>query len=247
MNEQQLIEMIAKQQDWEELVYNIVTMEGLDPMDIDLVRLADAFMEFVNKMEEFDFRIPAKVVLVAAILLKMKMDYLFGFGQQQESLRQETIDEEMLEKIDFEALKDFLGKFKVPVKKQPVRKVTLDELVEALRKALAVEERRKRRRIIARKRVEEVVNVDQEDIEQKLERMLAEIESLLNKFKKKTIPFKSIVGEWKRDKIIDRFIPVLYLDFRRKIDARQEKMFDEIYITKIENGHEIKSSSKEEQ
>ena len=237
MQEQQLLNLIIREQDWEELIYNIVSVENIDPMNVDLVKLVNSFMEYLKKVEELDFRIPAKVVLVAAILLKMKMDYLFQFGEETIGMEEEMGEEE-LRKIDFTALKDYLSKFKVPVARRPVRKITLEELVDALKKAIAVEERRKERKIIARKKLDKEIEITEEDIEKKLDRILKEIDLVIKKFKKKTIPFSSIVEKWDRDTIIDHFIPVLHLDFRRKIDASQKEFFKEIYLTKLEDGHE---------
>ena len=76
MKEESLLEMILKEESWEELIYNIVSYEGLDPWDVDIIKLADSFLKYIEGMKTLDFRIPAKVVLVAAILLKLKSDIL---------------------------------------------------------------------------------------------------------------------------------------------------------------------------
>ncbi|MCD6403400.1 MAG: segregation/condensation protein A [Candidatus Aenigmarchaeota archaeon] len=237
MEEQQLLDLIIRQQDWEQLIYNIVTVENIDPMNVDLVKLATSFMEYLKKVESLDFRIPARVVLVAAILLKMKMDYLFSTPTEGMGEEEMELNEEELSKIDFDSLKEYIEKFNLPVVRRPVRKVTLEELIDALKKAIAVEERRKERKIRVKKKLEKEVEITQESIDEKLNKLLAEIDLLIKKFKTKTIPFSKIVERWDRDNIIDRFIPVVYLDFQRKIDAKQEEFFKEIYLTKLENGH----------
>ena len=61
MEEQNLLEMIIKEQSWEELIYNIVSYEGLDPWDIDIIELTNSFLKYIEGMETLDFRIPAKV------------------------------------------------------------------------------------------------------------------------------------------------------------------------------------------
>ena len=165
MNEEELLNLIIKEQDWEQLIYNIVTVENIDPMNVDLVKLATSFLEYVRKVEELDFRIPARVVLVAAILLKMKMDYLFPNGEKFTEV-EEGLSEVELSRIDFTALKEYLDKFKVPIVRRPVRKVTLEELVEALKKAIAVEERRVQRKIIVKRKLGKEVEVSQESIEE---------------------------------------------------------------------------------
>jgi segregation and condensation protein A len=235
MNEQELLNTIIKEQDWEELIYNIVTIENLDPWDIDLVKLTKSFLAYLKKIEELDFRIPAKVVLVAAILLKLKIEYIGLFREEVPEIISEEVEE--LSGIDFEALDEYLNKFHIPVKRKGTRKITLDELVDALKKALAVEERRIKRKGIITKRIREEIEVSEEDIETKIAKILNEIETLLKKLKKDKIRFSQIVEEWSRECIVDHFIPILHLNTRGEIDCEQKEMFKEIYISKQNSNH----------
>ncbi|HDJ96663.1 MAG TPA: hypothetical protein ENG45_01165 [Candidatus Aenigmarchaeota archaeon] len=230
MNEQELLNIIIKEQDWEQLIYNIVTIENLDPWDIDLVKLVDSFMKYLQKVEELDFRIPAKVILIAAVLLKMKIEYLEIFRKEVPVVEEELISE--LERIDFSKLKKYMEEFKIPIIRRPARKITLDELVDALRKAIEVEERRRERRAIVRRRIAEEIKIEEESIEKRIERILKEIDKLMKKLKKREIPFSSIVEEWTRECIVEHFVPILHLDFRGDISCKQEELFKEIFIRK---------------
>lgn len=230
MNEQQLLDTIIKEQDWEELIYNIVTIENLDPWDIDLVKLTRSFLAYLKKIENLDFRVPAKVVLVAAILLKLKIEYIGLF--EREVLEIISGETEELEGIDFKALEEYLDKFRVPIKRKGMRKITLEELVDALKKAIAVEERRIEKETRLTKRIREEIEVSEEDIEEKIMKILNEIETLLKKLKRNKVSFSQIVEEWSRECIVDHFIPILHLNTRGKIDCEQKEMFKEIYISK---------------
>jgi len=232
MQEQELLDFIIREQDWEQLIYNIVTIENLDPWNIDLVKLTDSFISYLRKIEELDFRIPAKVVLVAAILLKLKVDYLSPFEDKMlEFLEKEPMDEE-IESIDFEALKEYLSKFKIPIKRKGIRKVTLDELMSALKKAIAVEQRREAKKRILKKKLSEEIQITEEDIEERINTILKEITTLLKRLKQNQIPFSKLVEEWNRECIIDHLIPVLHLDYRGNINCKQEAFFKEIFISK---------------
>ena len=50
MEEKKILEMAEKGSNWQEVIEFIITEEGMDPWDIDLVKLADAFAEYVKKV-----------------------------------------------------------------------------------------------------------------------------------------------------------------------------------------------------
>jgi len=115
------------------------------------------------------------------------------------------------------------------MKRIPKRQVTLDELVAALRKALAVKERKTERVIVARGQLENIGTED-EDLTKRSEVMMKEIEDMLTKMSK--VEFSKIVKSWKRDKIVEKFIPLLHLENDKKISCEQEDYFKEIMISK---------------
>jgi chromatin segregation and condensation protein Rec8/ScpA/Scc1 (kleisin family) len=105
----------------------------------------------------------------------------------------------------------------------------LDELVTALRKALAVKERKTERVIVARGQLEDIGKAE-EDLTKKIEEMMKEIQEMLSKMDK--VEFSKIVKTWKRDKIVEKFIPLLHLESDEKISCEQEDYFKEILISK---------------
>jgi len=219
--EENLLKMILEKESWEEIIYFIVSKEKLDPWNVDLIKLTDSFIRFIKEAKELDFRIPAKVVFVATLLLRLKSEYLF------EGEKEEEIEKEEIFKVDFE-----IGKLALPLKRFPKRQVTLEELIKALRKALEVKEKKEiRRRMYDRRGFE--LQFEEEDISLRLERLLKEIEELFKKSNTKKIAFKELVEEWKREKIVEKFIPLLHLDQDKKVRTEQKELFDEIWISKI--------------
>ena len=69
--------------------------EQLDPWDIDIVKLTSKYFEKIEEMEESDFYISSKVLLAAALLLRIKSEFLLNkhlkdideilFGKKEES------------------------------------------------------------------------------------------------------------------------------------------------------------------
>jgi len=221
--EENILQMIIEKESWEEVIYYIVSVETLDPWNIDLVKLADSFLRYLKAVEELDFRIPAKIVFVAAILLKLKADYLSIFEE-----REEAVEVKQFEDLGIDPN---LVQLSYPMKRVPKRQVTLDELVHALRKAMTVEKRREERKQLFARRLQAAIPTE-EDITKRIERVMQEIDELIKKLKLDRIEFKQIVEEWKRDKIVEHFIPVLHLDQERKIEVQQPEIFREIWIKK---------------
>jgi len=222
--EENILQMIIEKESWEEVIYYIVSVENLDPWNIDLVKLTDSFIRYLKAVEELDFRIPAKIVFVAAILLKLKADYLSIFEEREESVEEPKTFEDL-------GIDSNLVQLSYPMKRVPKRQVTLDELINALRKAMAVEKRREERKQLFAKRLQVAIPTE-EDITKRIERVMQEIDELMKKLNLERIEFKQIVEEWKRDKIVEHFIPVLHLDQERKIEIQQPEIFKEIWISK---------------
>lgn len=225
--EEKILQLILEKQSWEEVLYYIVSIEHLDAWNIDLIKLTESFLRYLNKLEELDFRIPAKIVFVAAVLLRLKADYLSIFEEE------ETF-EEVAKAVPFADLgiDPNLIQLGLPMRRTPKRQVTLDELMTALRKALTVRERRTERKRIWRAQLQ--AQIAEEDITKKIDQLMKEIDDLMKKMNQDKLGFKQIVKKWKRDKIVDTFIPLLHLENDKKIATEQEEFFKEIYISKKE-------------
>jgi len=229
MEEQSLLEMILKEESWEELIYNIVSYEGLDPWDIDIIKLTDSFLKYIEGMKTLDFRIPAKVVLVAAILLKLKSDILSPLkveGTEYYPVSMKMLDEYEQIKLELENME-----LKPPMERRVKRKVTIDELIDALRKAMKVKQKKERIRRKLGKRIRAEIG-EEEDIELRIKNLMSDIDLLLSKLKADKVMFSKIVTKWERDEIVRYLMPLLHLSSRGKVAAEQKEFFKEIFIKK---------------
>lgn len=227
--EEKILKMIIEKQSWEDVIYYVVGVEQLDPWNVDLVKLTEGFLKFLKHSEEVDFRIPAKIVFVAAILLRLKSDYLSIFEE-----REPEVEEMLKESKPFEELgiDPNLAQLGYPMKRIPRRQVTLDELMGALRKALTVKERKEVRRKLWREKIEANVVVETEDIEVRIERIYKNIEELLQKLGRDKVEFKQLLKEWSREKVVEHLVPLLHLEQQEKISTEQEEFFKPLWIRK---------------
>lgn len=216
IDENKLLQTIIVGSDWQEVLTSIVVEEGMDPLSIDLSILANSFMVYLQRLKKFDFRIPARFVLIAAILLRMKCELLL----EEEEKKRERPESEQNPLIDVENIPQLLP----PVERKPTRKVTLTELITALNKAFEFKEKKETQHLRLRRNVERFIEPE-EDIEVRISRVFDSISK-----HGIVVKFSEIVPVWKRKEIIETFLPLLYLSNRGKIICEQEEFFREIMI-----------------
>jgi chromatin segregation and condensation protein Rec8/ScpA/Scc1 (kleisin family) len=236
MDEKKIMELITSEYSWEQVIYKIIAWEGLDPWNLDLKVLSGSFVGYLVKMKELDFKIPAKYLIIAAVLLRMKSDHLQYIGDVVAGYMKEdeTAEDVGIEDVSLDGI-DGVEKFEVtpvtvPPKRHPRRKIMITELVTALRSVLRTEKRRKLRKERRRGRIE----IKEDRITERIDSLYRKINEIMEKLKSDEVKFSSLVGEWRREEVVNTFLPVVYLDHARKIDMHQKEMFDEIYIRRRE-------------
>lgn len=219
---------------WQTMIYDLVRTEKMDPWDINVGLLAQKFLDMVRQLKKMDFRISGKIILAAAILLKIKsnrlvdedilnLDRMFDMqnGEMQEGLLNEIID-------DFKQERELLKNVElIPRTPQPrKRKVSIYDLVEALQKAIEVKKRRVMKDLppLEIKMPEKKV-----DITKLIFNVYGKIKGFFLNNEQKLTFTKLIPSESKEDKVYT-FIPLLHLANERKIDLFQEVNFGEIEI-----------------
>ncbi len=207
--EREILQTIIVSYDWEEVLEYLVREAQLDPWDIDIVRLADLFLDYLRRLRSFDFRIPARFILIAAILLRMKCEVIRLVEEKPKRI----------ERIDIEA-----PLLQPPVKRVPKRRVTLAELTRALQKALEFQERKRQRRLRLRRAVELLITYE-EDIELRMEKLLQEIKT------KHITRFSQLLTELRAEEIVRKFLPLLHLVHCSKLWCYQLEPFGEIFIS----------------
>lgn len=223
MEEEQLYTLMTSSETWEGLIRDIVTREGMDPWNIDIIRLTNKFVEAVKALNKADLKVSGKFILAAAILLRMKSEYLMP--RIIEAMPEEaTVDMSTYEHANAELEPH------IPLPKQ--RKVTLDELIKSLRNALAVKERRTIR--YQEREIKMKVKLKKIDIGESIKNLFSRITIFFESLKLPEIKFSQLIPSKFRPDIIWTFIPLIHLANQGKVKLRQEEDFGEIYVSKQE-------------
>ncbi len=218
---------------WQEIIYDLINTEQLDPWNINITILTDKYLETIQNLEEADFFISSKVLLAAALLLRIKSEILLNkhirsideilFGGKEQK-------KHVLERIELEEEIPLLMP-KSPMSR--IRKVTLQELMEALNRAIVTENRRIKKEIVNKNALRETgISLPKrkfsikDKIKEIYERLFGHFEE--NKGKHK-VSYTEFIGDNREEKIIS-FAPLLHLENQKKVWLEQEAHFDEIHI-----------------
>ena len=71
-----ILDLILEQNEvtWQTIIYDLIRSEEMDPWDIDVSVLTARYIETIKKMKEMNFFISGKVLLAAALLVKIKSE-----------------------------------------------------------------------------------------------------------------------------------------------------------------------------
>jgi len=227
--ERKILDMIVSEYSWEQILYKVIAWEGLDPWDLDIGALSGAFLSHIKRAKELDFRLPAKYILLASVLLRMKSEYIKMVRQEEPELEIEGAEIPGEVPAEIAPPKIEINAITAPPKRVPRRKIVVTELVDALRRSLAAQERREKKT-----RTRGGIVIEEDDITERIEGLYSKISGIMSSMKAEEVKFSGVVGKWDRNSIVDAFLPLVYLDHQRRVDCRQEELFKEILIKKTE-------------
>jgi segregation and condensation protein A len=217
---------------WQDIIYDLINTEQLDPWDIDIIVLTEKYLEKIREMEEADFLVSSKVLLAASLLLRIKSEILLNryirsidealFGKKEQikpSLERIELDEEIPSLIQRSPMPRF-------------KKVTLKELLESLNKAILTENRRIKKEIVKTNTFRESsfsLPKRNFNIKDKIAEVYKNLVGIFGIKKEKKIPYTEFVKGDKQEKIIS-FLPLLYLEDQKKVWLEQNIPFEEVQI-----------------
>ncbi|MBW2981244.1 segregation/condensation protein A [Candidatus Woesearchaeota archaeon] len=236
----QVFEIIFDKEDvtWQSMLYELVRTENMDPWDINVSQLAQRFLDMLKTLKEMDFRVSGKIILAAAILLKLKstrlvgedisnLDRLFSqAGEEEEGLLDELYDAPV-QKQDPENFT------LIPRTPQPrKRKVSIFDLVGALQKAMEVKKRRVMRDIPT---IKVEIPEKKVDISEVIKSMYGRIKNFFVQHQNTKLTFTKLIPSGSKQDKVFTFIPLLHLTNQRKIDIFQYQHFGEIEVQLLKN------------
>ncbi|UCD21265.1 MAG: segregation/condensation protein A [archaeon] len=230
--------LVSRELSWQAIISDLIKTEQLHPWDIDISILANKFLEKIMQLQELEentFFISSKVLLAAAILLRMKSEIL------RENIR--SIDEVLFEdkgKVGISKIPQIMipgeEESKVLVPRTPLpraRKVTLNELMTALEKAINTEHRRIKKRLSihrARRELDFAFPRPILNVPKKIRELWGRLRDIFYKEKRDKVMFSQLLSTETKEEKLATFVPLMFLDHQRKIWVEQEEPFADIEV-----------------
>jgi chromatin segregation and condensation protein Rec8/ScpA/Scc1 (kleisin family) len=227
--------LFSREISWQEIIYDLINTEQLDPWDIDLGVLTNKYLKKIRQLEEEDFFVSSKVLLAAAFLLRIKSELLLSkylksideilFGKKDDEKLVRQID---WNEVDVEDLPDLIPRSPLP----RFRRVTLKELIESLDKAIITENRRIKKEILNNNALRETsISLPKRRFNpmNKSREIYDKLMDYIKQNLAEKIPFTELVGLDKEERIFS-FLMLLNLDSQKKVWLDQGGHFEEFYI-----------------
>ncbi|MDQ7056236.1 MAG: segregation/condensation protein A [Persephonella sp.] len=191
-----------------DIVLKLLINGEIDPWNVDIVELADKYLQEIKKMHIPDLRLASKALSAAALLLKMKADAL-DLGKEEEG--QEKIHRKRMFGIKrfytIDEIAHVLKKYIAPVIEfKPKRKYTRRKPYRRKPKTLEIP--------LFRATLEETIEV--------LEQEFKDLEGIIT------------LSQLNHPNKAQAFVALLFLNYEGVINIYQEEEFGEIYIEKNE-------------
>lgn len=226
---------------WQTVIYELVRSRKVDPWNLDISILTREYLKILRNLERLNFKLSGKVVLAAALLLKLKTRELglTEFIQHTEGMFEEDeteveLDQEETE--DEQAIAIVANRYASPqlISKIPqarTRPVTVFELMSALKKAIQVQANRQTRED---QRVEDAKPVKHQlrkiDIYKKINRVYNKLQRLSQETNSQIIEFDSLVSTENSNGKVWTFVPLLHLANEERVGLHQEIPFGKIFV-----------------
>ncbi len=191
----------------------------IDPWDIDIARTTEKFLEYIDSLENRDLRIPARTLLYAAILLRMKSDTMEGQEEEPEPEPEEIEAEEREEPGELP---------RPPVRRHTKRPVTLDELIVELKKAEMVSRRKAMRDTLdATVTEEKVLDVSHDEgIEDRIKMLGPILDDMFTGSQK--VSFEDI--NQRSEDGVTNYVSLLFMAHRKQVWLEQEELFGDLFV-----------------
>lgn len=252
-----IIDLIMNKDDisWQQIIFSAVKSEEMDPWDIDITKLSQSFLVKLRALKEMDFKVSGKVILAAAIMLRLKstkligedltyLDQLIASGGQsdEDAFYDELASLENENKVQVSI--DGKNYELIPRTPQPrKRKVSVYDLVEALEKALEV---KNRRRLWEKEIIHMEIPKRTVDIEQLIVKTFGDVLGYFQTQKDVKLTFSRLLKANTREEKVFTFIPLLHLSNSGKVSLSQEMHLGEIFIAPGHRTYEKENKEEKE-
>jgi len=238
-----------------EILITMAQKGEIDPKNIDIIDVTDRFLRAIAAAPKENLRQSGKILFLASVLLRMKAEALlalatddFGgddfleFDEDGSPLIFDSRIEPIARQITLRDLERALVR-RTQTRQIRQRRVTLEQLIEALREAERIENLRSQKRAVPRVDLEGVPEInDVEDIldlahDEDIEVVISRVEELLANAlsAQDAISLVQVIqhlggcGDW-----VDAFLAVLFLSNAGKITLEQPEFYGPLYLLPTE-------------
>lgn len=203
-------------QPWRVLT-DILELQKISPWELDLAELVNGFIGRLLTAEYIDFRICGRALLSAAILLRLKTEYLLEFGREEEEIIR-VIEEDI-----------FLPPIRPPFRRN-IRPTSSAEFLEALRELVYPPKKYSRRKTKSEITPILIPQLDISHVE--LTKSMKQIHSQLCEASRDQTPisFFEFAKSMSHVDVVRFFLSLLYLLSDGKIRIIQEQEYGDIQI-----------------
>ncbi len=219
------IQKFVKNATWRDILLNMVETNKLNVWNINIDKLMHSYLNFIKKLKFMDLYIPANIIFAASIMLRLKSNAISfdQIGQTALDIEQDDNIKRVIPEIET---------IYPRLRLQPNKKITLEDLLNALNEAMAIEKKYIDRPAIFNIPINIAFGME---IDEKIKIILDLINKNIDSQKMTTFErLRSQSTDNANNIILDLFIPLLYLMQRNKIILFQDLFFGDILI-KISN------------
>ena len=212
-------QILQSERAWEYILLDIVKSNELDPWDLDISKLTQTYIERIRKMKELDLRIPARIILAAAILLRMQSETLTLTKSEEDRFNELFGDKDSETPAE---IPEQVPLLELHLTRKPERKITLTDLIATLEKAF---EKSHKEPMMPQQFALHMPEVD-------ISELITALYNKIYNLPETRIPFVKLLAARTPSAVVDTFLPLLHLANEQKIDFEQAKLFAEIFVLK---------------
>ncbi len=215
---------------WQDIIYNLIKTEQIDPWNIDVSLLTKKYLETIKKMQDLNFFISGKVLLAAALLVRLKSTKFIDEDMREFDSILYPPQDEIEDFLEYKERKKYESRplaVKTPLARK--RQVTINDLIQALEIALKVDTRKKLRleRWLGHNGL--ALPEKKTNISEWISRIFAKIRGFFKR--REIITFTKLLQEPSKHEKILTLYSLLHLETNDKIDIEQKEGCGEIFIS----------------
>ncbi|MFP4588604.1 MAG: hypothetical protein ACLFN4_02545 [Candidatus Acetothermia bacterium] len=217
--------------------------DELDPWELSVSELARKYRDRLPGISSADLRLPARMVVACAFLLKLKAEGLMGRESSNGDEAELDSDLGVLEDYNYEdfAEEDFVPTLKLPVKRIPKRSAHTQELESGFRRAQRIYQQRQREfvEIEGRDSPDWGIHLGEgEGIRDRLHKLYVRVKEKVKRGS--NLFFSQLLRKDTREEKLTTFVQLLHLEAEGKVNCSQDSPFGDIQISLAEEEDEVR-------